>query len=413
MQNNLIPSLAPVRQQIPTGTPVDVSREVLNSVSALGLEEKVLPGMRIAVGTGSRGIPCVPQVLQITLEALKGLGADAFIVPAMGSHGGGTAEGQRAVLEGYGIHERSMGVPVFSSMETVVIGETPQGMPVYFDAHAAQADGILVVNRIKEHTAFTAPWGSGILKMLTVGMGKADAAAEIHKRGVTQSIPPAGRVVLEKLPILGGIAIVENGIHQPVKITALLPGDIEATEPGLVKLSRQLTPRIPFDPLDLLVLHQIGKDISGTGMDLNTIGMWRRSGGPVEPQIRMLAALGLTANSHGNAIGVGYADLIPQRLHNEIDLAATYKNCITSQNWAGARIPITLPNDRQVFETALSSIAGAPRLALVHSTLDLEVLWVSEALLGDLPANPDLEQLGALRPLKFGTDGTLVYPQIV
>jgi hypothetical protein len=297
-------------------------------------------------------------------------------------------------------------------MEAVQIGETPQGMPVYLDANAAEADGIIAINRIKEHTAFKGRWESGLLKILSVGLGKARGAAEIHNWGVQKAMPAAARVVLVRTPVLAGVAIVENGRHEPARIVVLAAERIEVEEPALLELARQLTPKIPLEPLDLLVVQEMGKNVSGTGMDLNVIGMWRRTGGAMLPQINTIAVLDLTAESRGNAIGVGHADLITQRLQDKINLAATYTNCLTSHNLAGGKIPITLPSDRDVIEAGLAGIALEHAcLVVIRNTLALDLLWASEALLATVAATPTLEQIGPARPLAFDAKGHLVAPK--
>ncbi len=260
---------------------------------------------------GSRGIGCIQPVVSAVIDAIRARGAEPFLVPAMGSHGGGTAEGQREVLEGYGLGPKTLGLPIESDMEAVQIGETPDGMPVFFDRFAAQADGILVVNRIKPHTSFRAQWESGLLKMLAVGLGKRQGAATYHAWGIADAFAAAATVIRAEMPVLGGVGIVENGHHQPAIIEALTADELTSREPALLAEAWRHFPRIPIESLDLLVLREIGKDISGTGMDLNVVGMWRRSGGPVAPAYERLAVLDLTPNSHGNGIGVGYADLIP------------------------------------------------------------------------------------------------------
>ena len=310
--------------------------------------------MRIAIAVGSRGISCIFDVVKTVVDELRTRGAEPFLVPAMGSHGGGNAEGQRAVLEGYGLGPENLNIPILSSMDTVKLGMTPQGVSVYFDANAAQADGIVAINRIKEHTAFKGRWESGLLKILAVGLGKANGATEIHNHDIVEAMPAVARFIIEKMPVLFGVGIVENGYHQPAQIKVLPSHQIEAEEPSLLDLARQFTPRIPLEPLDILVVKEMGKDISGTGMDLNIIGMWRRTGGPVKPKFNIVAALDLTEKSYGNAIGVGHADFITRRLRDKIDVQATNKNCITSRNYGGGKIPMTLATDREIFEIGLN-----------------------------------------------------------
>lgn len=405
---------APVRQQVSSERVNDVATRTREGLHALPLNARVRPGMRIAVALPSRGIPSMPEIVRVVIAELRALSAQPFLVPAMGSHGGGTAEGQRQVLESYGLGEKATGVPIISSLETVQIGETDNGMPVYCDEHAATADGIIIVNRIKEHTAFKARWESGLLKILAVGLGKPRGAAEIHNWGVANAMPAAARVVLARLPVLAGIGIVENGHHEPARIDVIPAERIEADEPILLDLARRLTPKIPatLEPIDLLVVQEMGKDISGTGMDLNVIGMWRRTGGPIAPLINVIAVLDMTANSHGNAIGVGHADLISQRLRDKIDLAATYTNCLTAHNLAGAKIPITLPTDRAVIKAGLAGIAPErARVVLIRNTLALDLLWVSESLLPSVETTPTLEQIGSARPLRFDANDALIVPE--
>jgi hypothetical protein len=408
----VIPLIAPVRQRVATESVKDVPGEVRRGLRDIPLRARVRAGMRVAVALGSRGISCLPAVAHVLLEELAALGAEPFLVPAMGSHGGGTADGQRAVIEGYGLGAAALGVPILSSMETIRIGETQGGMPIYFDINAARADGIVVINRIKQHTAFRGRWESGLLKMLAVGLGKADGAAEIHNRNIAEAMPSAARVVLARMPVLLGIGIVENGKNEPARI-AILPAErIEEEEPALLELARQLSPKIPFDPLDLLVVQEMGKDISGTGMDLNVIGMWRRTGGPVDPKIDVIGVLDLSEKSHGNATGVGHADLITRRLYDKIDLEATYRNCLTAHNLAGAKIPVTLPSDRLVIEAGIKGASGGDvRLVLIRNTSMLELIWVSEALLASVVSIRMLEQLGALRPIRFDEQGNLIPPE--
>jgi hypothetical protein len=380
-------------------------------LAASSLRQRIKPGSRVAVGLGSRGVTCISDVVTPLVETLLEWGALPFLVPAMGSHGGGTAEGQREVLLGYGLGK--LGVPILSNMESVQIGATPEGMPVYTDTNAAQADAIIVVNRIKPHTAFRNDWESGLMKMLAVGLGKERGAATIHGWGLRDSMPAAARVVLATLPVIAGIGIVENGQHQPAAIEVIPAEQIEAREPALLKLAWQHLPRIPLEPLDLLVLQEIGKDISGTGMDLNVVGMWRRTGGTPQPDFRAIAALDLTPNSHGNAVGVGYCDVIPQRLAEKIDRHVTYTNCLTAGNFNGGKIPITLPTDQEVISAALPRTnAAQARVVVARNTLDLGLLWVSEASLPQLANHTTLQQIGPAQSIEFDALGRLTLPQV-
>lgn len=405
--------LIPIRQRVASEKVDDVAGTVRAGLNALPLSARIRPGMSVAVGVGSRGISSIRAVVKTTVEALLALGAKPFLVPAMGSHGGGTAEGQQAVLESYGLGESDLGVPVRSSLETVVIGETADGMPVHFDANAAGADAILITNRIKPHTSFRAPYESGIFKIMAVGLGKRRGAETIHGWGIEEAIPAAAHVILEKMPVVAAIGIVENGHHQPAHIAVLPAERIAAEEPPLLETAKAYLPRIPIGPIDLLIIQEIGKNISGTGMDLNVVGMWRRNGGPIDPPIRRLAVLDLTDESHGNANGIGFADLTTERLRAKIDWEATYTNCLTALTYSGARLPITLPSDRAVIEAGLLALDPATaRVVYIRNTLDLETFWVSPALRTDVEAHPLLTVIGDAQPIHFDKNGVLCLPVI-
>ena len=400
--------LAPVRQSVSEQQVDNVSAAVWNGLNAVALSGRVRPGMRVAVAVGSRGISCYREVVKAVVETLQALGAEPFLVPAMGSHGGGTAEGQHAVLVGYGMAD--LGVPIHSSLEVKQIGETG-GMPIYWDRHAAEADAVIPVNRVKAHTAFRADHESGLCKIMTIGLGKKRGAATLHAHDAATAIPLASQVILKTMPVVAGVAIVENGRHAAAEI-AVLPGErIFQEEPRLLQQAKALQPSIPFDDLDLLVVHEMGKNISGTGMDTNIIGMWRRNGGPRDPNFRVLAVLDLTPDSHGNASGVGLADLIPERLRAKIDWHATYTNCLTAGNFAAAKQPVTLASDREVIETGLmGKNAATARVAWIQNTLELETLWLSPALLEEVDKTQTLTQVGKAQKVQFTADGALLPP---
>ena len=400
--------LAAVRQSVSEQQVDNVSAAVWNGLNAVALSGLVRPGMRVAVAVGSRGISCYREVVKAVVETLQALGAEPFLVPAMGSHGGGTAEGQHAVLVGYGMAD--LGVPIHSSLEVKQIGETG-GMPIYWDRHAAEADAVIPVNRVKAHTAFRADHESGLCKIMTIGLGKKRGAATLHAHDAATAIPLAAQVILKTMPVVAGVAIVENGRHAAAEI-AVLPGErIFQEEPRLLRQAKALQPSIPFNDLDLLVVHEMGKNISGTGMDTNIIGMWRRNGGPREPNFRVLAVLDLTPDSHGNASGVGLADLIPERLRAKIDWHATYTNCLTAGNFAAAKQPVTLASDREVIETGLmGKNAATARVAWIQNTLELETLWLSPALLDEVDKTQTLTQVGKAQEVQFTADGALLPP---
>jgi len=373
------------------------------------------PGARIAITAGSRGISYIPEILSALVSALRELGAEPFIVPAMGSHGGATAEGQREVLEGYGITEARTGAPIRATMDVVEIGRTPAGVPIYIDRFAWEADGVIVCGRVKAHTAFKAQIESGLCKMLAVGLGKQRGAETMHGAGLATTIPEAAHVSLGTGKVVLGLAIVENGADEPFCIQAAAPDQFHATDESLLKVSNGLLPRIPFEQLDVLVVDWIGKNISGSGMDPNVIGMWRRLGGERKPDYKRIVARDVTPESHGNATGVGWADFTTQRLVDQIDRQAMYMNCITANAPDIARIPITAVSDREAIELAIKTATpgGPVRLARVHSTLRLEEMYVSEVLLDEVRTTPTLEVLDDPAPLQFDAAGRLGPPFVV
>ncbi len=405
-----LPKVVKVRQRFARDHISDVERELREKLREFDLGRCIRSDDRVAVTAGSRGIANIVSLTAVVVKELEELGARPFIVPAMGSHGGATAEGQREVLAGYGISERTVGVPILSSMETVELGRTEEGMPVYMDEYAYSADAMMVMNRIKAHTAFRAPIESGLSKMMAVGLGKQRGAELMHAWGLAESIPSAAEVILEKANIVAGIGLVENAHHETYCIQVVPPERIHQTDRELLKLANEHLPRVPFDSLDVLVIDWMGKDISGGGMDPNVIGMWRRVGGERKPYYRHVVVLKLTPASHGNATGVGGADFIPRRLFEEIDLEKTYANIITAAAPASGKIPIIMGSDREAIEVALEMAAprGEPRLARIRSTLHLDELYVSEGLLEEVRANLSLEIIGEPESLSFDGEERLL-----
>ena len=405
-----MPRLARIRQRFPAEAIDDVPAAVHAAVIESGVATRLQPGAQVAITAGSRGIARIPTILAALVSSLRGLGAEPFVVPAMGSHGGATAEGQRSVLAGYGITEATVGAPVRSTMDVVQLGTTPQGVPVYMDRYAAQADGIVVAGRVKPHTGFRASIESGLCKMLAIGLGKQRGAEAIHARGLAENIPAVAAVAIAAAPVAMGLAIVENSYEQPYRIVGAPPERIHETDRELLVNAKALLPRIPFDDLDVLIVDWLGKNISGSGMDPNVIGLWRRLGGERRPDYRRIFVRDITPESHGNALGVGWADFTTRRLVEQIDYDAMYMNCLTANAPDVGRVPITLANDRVAVAAALKTAGAAdtPRLARVHSTLQLEHLSVSEALLPEVTVNPHVEVLSAPVPMEFDAAGNLV-----
>ncbi|MGH2350939.1 MAG: lactate racemase domain-containing protein [Chloroflexota bacterium] len=407
-----LPRVARIRQRFAQEHIVDVGAAVRDALRSSDVATRVRPGARIAVTAGSRGISQVPAIVEATVAALRAHGADPFIVPAMGSHGGATAEGQREVLKGYGVTEAAVGAPICATMDVVEIGQTGRGVPVLMDRYAYEADGVLICGRVKAHTAFKAPIESGLCKMLSVGLAKQRGAEAMHAAGLAETIPEAASVALATGKVVLGLAIVENAADDPYRIVAVPPDRFQAADRELLQVSNALLPRIPFEHLHVLVVDWIGKNISGSGMDPNVIGMWRRLGGERKPDYRRIVVRDVTPESHGNAIGIGWADFTTRRLVDAIDYPAMYMNCLTANAPDVARIPMTMASDREAIEAAVktSAAGGSVRLARVHSTLRLEELFVSEALLDEVAQHPALEVLEPPAPLQFDAEGRLGPP---
>jgi Domain of unknown function (DUF362) len=388
----------------------NVAATVRAELRRIGLAARLKPGGTVAITAGSRGIADIPLVTRTVVEFVRSAGAEPFVVPAMGSHGGATVEGQRHVLAEYGITEDSVGAPIRATMETVELGTLPSGAVVHFDANAARADATIVVNRVKAHTAFRGEIESGLCKMTAIGLGKQPGAEQVHAYGLRDHIPLAATLSLERNNVVAGLALVENATHELAVIRATAPDGFLDTDRELLRTANAYLARIPFDHLHLLVVGWLGKNVSGSGMDYNVVGMWRRIGGEHAPDFERIVVLDLTEESDGNGLGVGIADFTTRRLYDKLDLGKMYTNGITAGALAAIKIPIVLDSDRQAMEVALHSIGhggSAARVAIVRSTLDLETMWVSEALVDEVARNSRLEVLGPPAELVFERDGRL------
>ncbi len=403
-------TLYPVRQRFDDSALEDPLGELRAAFAGARLEARVQPGQRVAVAVGSRGISRLPQLVAAVVACLRGLGLAPFIIPAMGSHGRATAEGQAALLGDLGVDEAGAGAPVVSSMAVDSLGRLDTGAEVFFARDALTADHLVLLNRVKPHTAFRSRVESGLCKMLAVGLGKDRGAATLHKYGLARTLVPAAERILAHAPVLCGIAVVENARDEIHTLRLVGPEDFIAADAELLVSARALLPRIPLDDLDILVVDEMGKNISGTGVDPNVVGFWRRAGGERSPDYRTLIVLDLTRESHGNAVGIGMVDLTTRRVVDRIDIPATYTNALTTGIWTSARIPIHLETDRAVIEMALSKVPDPQQVRMVRivNTRSLEVFWASAALL------PELRSLGnvdvgrqALR-LSFDAGGRLL-----
>jgi hypothetical protein len=418
----VFPRMIRVRQRFPLSQPIDLPAVVAAGFRRRKLHDQVPPGARIAVGIGSRGIANIAGIAKAVLDALRSAGLDPFIVPAMGSHGGATPEGQRTILADYGITESTVGTRIEASMAVTRLGRTIDGIDVWTSQAALDADGIVLVNRVKPHTDFTGELGSGLVKMSVVGLGNRQGAVTFHaaasRLGHLAALRSLAAVTLGQLPILAGVAVIEGFHHETARIDVLPRDEILVDEPALVTEAGRLLPRLPFDDIDLLVVDRIGKDISGTGMDANVTGRYvhgyqssLRPAPSGSQTIRRILVRDLTKETRGNAIGIGMADFTTTRLVRSMDLHATYTNALTSLSVQAAKVPIHFESDREALAHALRSVglpdpAGA-RIVRIVDTLSLVELQASEALEAQARERQDLELLGPSEPMTFDNHGNL------
>lgn len=419
MMSTEYPWMFRVRQTFDAPRVADVSAAVEAELQALRLAERVRPGQTVAITAGSRGIANVAVIVRGIVQHFHRLGAVPFIVPAMGSHGGGTVDGQLGILAGYGITPEAMGCEIRASMETVVVCETAEQFPVHFDRHAFSADHVFVAGRIKPHTGFIGEIESGLMKMMLIGLGK-HAGAIVYHRAIqnysfTQILNSVAERVLRNCRIVGGLAIVENGYDQTALLQGVQPEEFAAREKELLRLARQWLPRLPFPQIDVLVLEEIGKNISGTGLDTNVVdrkGGHESDGAPQgRGKVRRIVVRSLTEATHGNATGIGLADYCLQRVIRAADMRVTAVNCITGGHPEAARLPLSFETDREMLDAALATIglveppdAG---IVWVRNTLDLVEAECSASYLDAARARTDLEILTPLRPLPLDAAGNL------
>ncbi len=413
-----LPAIFRLRQTFEAPRVADIAGEVRAQLEKLRLHERIKPGQSVAITVGSRGIANIALIAKTIVESMKSLRAEPFLVPAMGSHGGGTAEGQRKVIESYGVTEAYCGCPIRSSMETVVVCQTAEGLDVHFDRQAFAADHVLVCNRIKPHTGFVGDIESGLMKMMLIGLGK-HAGAKIYHRAIQDNSfgqivrSVAGRV-LESCRVVAGLGIVENGYDETAYIVGVRPQEIEAREKELLILAKKLMPRLPFDQVHLLIIDEIGKNISGTGMDTNVVGrkFQVHQAAPDEfPKVKCIMIRGLTEETQGNGTGIGLAEFCTRRAIEQVDLEATRINCLTGGHVPAAMMPLDYPTDRAAIEVALPTVGMVepPRAKIVwiRNTLELREVECSAVYWDEARQRSDLEILGEPRPLPFDAEGNL------
>ncbi len=396
---------------------VNIEKEVKRQIAIANVMSTIKAGDKIAITAGSRGIANMDRIIRSIVNEIKFIGAIPFIVPAMGSHGNAVAEGQIEVLRHYNITEESMGCPIRSSMDTVELGEDADGIPVYIDKNAYSADKIVVLNRIKQHTDFSGKIESGLVKMLAIGLGKQKGASTYHKASLKFGFERVLRNVAEKVLSTGKIAfgfgIVENQYDQTAILQAMSAEDLIKTEENLQEKAKQLSACLPFDIFDVLIVDEIGKDISGLGMDTKVIGRMMQTGesDPEKPKITRIVALDLTPNTMGNAAGIGLADFTTKRLVDKIDFGPTYMNFITSLGPQKVRIPINFEDDRKVLDAVFNTIglikSEDSRVVRIKNTLKLDEVDISEALLDEIQKRDDLEIVGKPKDFEFTDDNIL------
>lgn len=393
--------LTKIRQTFSSERIVDVDGKVATEL--VSLKELIRPGASIAIGAGSRGIANISSIVRTTVDFVRDCGAEPFIVPAMGSHGGATAEGQTALLASYGITEAAMGCPVRATMEVVELPGDGLQTKLFMDRFAWESDGVILINRIKPHTDFHGRFESGLAKMAVIGLGKERQAFEMHSHGVhglRDLVPPAAEKVFATGKILGGVAIVENAYDETMRIEVLPAASIMKREPELLVLARENMPRLPVDELDVLIVDRLGKNVSGTGMDTNIIGRIRilEQPEPESPRIKMIMVSDLTEESHGNATGIGFADVTTRRLINKIDFAVTYKNVIIAGFPERAKLPVVAATDREALDIALRCAGcrdlGRARVLRIQDTLHLGELLASDAIVEKLRGCTNIEVAG-------------------
>jgi hypothetical protein len=412
-----LPKIALIEQHFNPIKIKDIHGLIIGEMSRLRLGEKIKSGDSVAITGGSRGIANIDIITKTVVDELKGLGAKPFIFPSMGSHGGATSEGQIRVLERFGITEANMGCPIRSTMDVKYLGDAVDGYPIYVDKYASEADHIVLINRIKPHTKFKGPLESGLMKMMAIGMGKQKGAEYYHKAAVKftfqKIISTVGLEVIKKCPILFGLAIVENGYDQTSMLQAILPDDIPEEEEKLLSIAKQRMARLPFHDIDVLIVDEIGKNISGTGMDVNITGRNRDILGDFTtgPFIKRIFVRNLSKESEGNALGIGLADFTTTRLIKNMDIKKTYINCITAISPEKGSIPMYFDTDREALEACLWTIGGvsAPEVRLVYikNTLELSKMYVSEAFKKELRERNDLKILSRWEDIPLDTHGNM------
>ncbi|WP_347939665.1 lactate racemase domain-containing protein [Peribacillus simplex] len=397
-----LPKMVKVRQKFHTPQIADVAGEVKKAIKEAGVLSRINEEDRVAIAVGSRGVADLPTLVRETVAAVKEAGGNPFIVPAMGSHGGATAEGQIDVLLQLGISEESVGAPILSSMEVIKLDELPNGLPVYIDKLAYESDKIIVINRIKPHTAFRGPVESGLMKMITIGLGKQKGAEAAHAysfKYMAEHVPEMAKISLAKAPIIFGLATIENAYDKPAKIVAVPAEELEEVEPGLLLEAKSMMPKIHFDSIDVLIVNELGKDISGDGMDPNITGNFATPYATGGPDVKRTVVLGLTEKTHGNANGIGMADMTTKAVMNEIEWEKGYANALTSTVTDVVKLPMFLDTQELAVKAAIKTCnafdLNKVRVVRIKNTLEIGEIWISESMKEEALKNKNIELLSA------------------
>lgn len=418
-----LPSFFAVTQDFPRKVVEDVEAVIANTFRDTQSLEKIEKGQQVAIAVGSRGINQLSRIVLAVVNEIKNLGAVPVIVPAMGSHGGATAEGQRAVLEGFGITESAMGCSIVASMDTVLLGHSPEGLPIYFDRVASASDHIVVVNRIKPHTRLVGRYESGLIKMMMIGLGKHQGASTYHQffpdydYCLDHLVDSVVDLLLESMPITCGLAVLEDAFENTAHIEAIPANKIVEREPELLNQAKALLPKLPFDQIDLLIVDQIGKEISGTGMDTNLIGRKSNDKAAAEnefPKVRYIYVRSLTEKTAGNAAGIGIAEYCHQRVVDSLDREKTTVNCITSAHPSAGAVPLTFASDLEAIHAVISQVAearkGDVKWIWIRDTLHVDQVLASDFFYEEALQRSDLQVIGVPKPLDFDEFGDLRNP---
>ena len=409
-----LPRMVPVKVTFDTNKLDNIPARVAEQFQNPAIKDTIKAGQTIAVGCGSRGVANIAETAQAVISQIKALGGEPFIFPAMGSHGSATAEGQRAVLEGYGITEGFVGCPIRATMDTHELGALPDGTPIYIDQYAHEADGIVLINRVKPHTNFRGDLESGIVKMMAIGMGKIKGATTLHTHGMDSFgtlLPVVAEFIMERKNFLFGVGLVENA-HDDTALLEVLPAEtLFDTEAVLQAKAKQMMGRLFFDKIDVLIIDEMGKNISGAGFDPNVTGRNNRFVVWDGPLVQKIVVLDLTKETKGNATGLGLADVITMKLYQQVDIASTYANVITSAYLDGAVIPLIMNTEEEAIKLAVKTVVRVKppdcRIVRIKNTLELCEIMVSEPMLEDVQRHPDMDTAGAPASLGFDTKGNL------